>query len=147
MVRTSLSLSTRRRDPRYGRASTTAQLPPHSDRIRLLQSTAEGFGGLQADQPCDRHRQHKGEREREDGKYICPAVSGSTSIYASWHSSVAAVFTALIIFIRTTRSSLFHLPFFLSTPLQELREIVTAAIGTKFSARWGEQMVEMVRAL
>ena len=31
--------------------------------------------------------------------------------------------------------------------LQELREIVTAAIGTKFSARWGEQMVEMVRNL
>ena len=28
--------------------------------------------------------------------------------------------------------------------LKELREIVTAAIGTKFSARWGEQMVEMV---
>ena len=25
-----------------------------------------------------------------------------------------------------------------------MREIVTAAIGTKFSARWGEQMVEMV---
>ena len=31
--------------------------------------------------------------------------------------------------------------------LQELREIVTAAIGTKFSARWGEQMVEMVSSL
>mmetsp|Transcript_2680 Transcript_2680/g.2798 ORF Transcript_2680/g.2798 Transcript_2680/m.2798 type:complete len:457 (+) Transcript_2680:77-1447(+) len=27
--------------------------------------------------------------------------------------------------------------------IKELREIVTAAIGTKFSARWGEQMVEM----
>ena len=28
--------------------------------------------------------------------------------------------------------------------ITELREIVTAAIGTKFSARWGEQMVDMV---
>jgi T-complex protein 1 subunit gamma len=27
--------------------------------------------------------------------------------------------------------------------IKELRELVTAAIGTKFSARWGEQMVEM----
>ena len=35
----------------------------------------------------------------------------------------------------------------LSLMLQELREIVTAAIGTKFSARWGEQMVEMVSGL
>ena len=32
--------------------------------------------------------------------------------------------------------------------IKEMREIVTAAIGTKFSARWGEQMVDMaIRAV
>ena len=47
-------------------------------------------------------------------------------------------------FISHILTNLYCVPSNGNTHFKELREIVTAAIGTKFSARWGEQMVEMV---